>query len=232
MSTHDAFTDLLSEYLDGEDLSSNERARIEAHLAVCEPCRGVLGDLRQIRGRTAALRDVAPGGDLWPGIAERIGAPARGTAQPLPKPRLHRKFTFTMPQLIAAGLALMVVSGAAVWFAILGGSGADFPPLAGQEMRSRTDAIEATPANFADAYYDEAIADLEKVLAEGRSRLDPETVTVLEKNLKAIDEAIDQCRRALESDPANAYLNTHLAQARNRKIALLRRATALANVEG
>jgi hypothetical protein len=57
--------------------------------------------------------------------------------------------------------------------------------------------------------------------------LDPETVRVLEANLMAIDQAIDQCRKALRNDPSNVYLNNHFVESRNRKLALLRRATAL-----
>ena len=50
---------------------------------------------------------------------------------------------------------------------------------------------------------------------------------MLEQNLQTIDGAIEQSRRALEADPANAFLNRHLESARQRKLALLRRATAL-----
>ena len=46
--------------------------------------------------------------------------------------------------------------------------------------------------SFADTHYDAAIADLEKALADNRSRLDPETVRILEENLLAIDVAIAQ----------------------------------------
>jgi hypothetical protein len=53
-------------------------------------------------------------------------------------------------------------------------------------------------------------------------------VRVLEDNLGAIDRAIEQSRQALGADPANLFLNTHLAAARQRKLALLRSATALA----
>jgi hypothetical protein len=70
--------------------------------------------------------------------------------------------------------------------------------------------------------------DLEKTLAAGRSRLDPETVRILEDNLRTIDQAIEQSRRALRADPNNVYLNGHFAASRNRKLALLRRASALA----
>src|SRR4030095_11690145 len=91
--------------------------------------------------------------------------------------------------------------------------------------------VEITPANFSDPHYDEAIADLERALESGRDKLDPETVRVLQDNLDAIDRAIDQCRRALAADPANAYLNSHLADARNRKLALLRRVSALVDAQ-
>jgi hypothetical protein len=83
------------------------------------------------------------------------------------------------------------------------------------------------PANFADAQFDQAVADLEKVLVEQREALDPRTVVVIERNLRVIDEAIRQARSALDADPANTFLNSHLADARRRKLELLRRATAL-----
>ena len=51
---------------------------------------------------------------------------------------------------------------------------------------------------------------------------------MLETNLRSIDQAIEQSRRALAADPANVYLNVHMAAAKKRKLALLRRATALA----
>jgi len=82
-------------------------------------------------------------------------------------------------------------------------------------------------AGVIDAHYDSAVDDLERTLDRGRDRLDPETIRLLEQNLEAIDKAIDQCRRALDADPANTYLNNHLAATRQRKLALLRRATAL-----
>ena len=66
------------------------------------------------------------------------------------------------------------------------------------------------------------------MLEDGRSRLDPETIRILEDNLRTIDQAIEQSRKALRADPANVYLNNHFAASRNRKLALLRRASALA----
>ncbi len=143
-----------------------------------------------------------------------------------------RRFSFTLPQLAAAGIALMVLSGGLVWMARSGDPRADFDPISAHVDAPEGDAPAVRPANFADEHYDEAIADLEQTLEAGRKALDPETIRVLEENLAAIDRAIDQSRRALSADPANVYLNTHLASARQRKLALLRRASALATMGG
>ena len=83
-------------------------------------------------------------------------------------------------------------------------------------------------ANFANAQYDRAVADLERMLRDQRDKLDPRTVVVLERNLAVIDDAIRQAQEALDADPANTFLNSHLADARRRKIELLRRATSIA----
>ncbi len=40
-----------------------------------------------------------------------------------------------------------------------------------------------------------------------------------------------RARKALEADPGNVYLNSHLAATRRRKLELLRQATALAHSE-
>jgi anti-sigma factor RsiW len=224
MATEDLFTDRLSDYLDGEELSATERAAIEAHLATCDACRTTLAELEEVAARASSLPDRAPVGNLWPGVAERL-APSSAVL-PFPRP-LHRRFSFTLPQLVAAGLALMVLSGGLVWVARLGDPRASLPPAVAQVVEHEE--LSAIPrVAFADANYDKAVTDLEKMLEDNRGRLDPQTVQILEDNLHTIDQAIEQARKALRADPANVYLNGHFAASRNRKLALLRRASALA----
>jgi hypothetical protein len=134
----------------------------------------------------------------------------------------------TIPQasLAAAGIALAAVSGGSVWLlrpAALG-------PLAVQP----TPAVPATPVlpvatggTRATGSYDAAVADLERILQDGRGRLDSTTVRVLEQNLAVIDAAIAQARRAVAADSANLYLNSHLAETMRRKLELLRQAASL-----
>ena len=139
---------------------------------------------------------------------------------------MRRRFSFTLPQLVAAGLALMVLSGGTVWLARQGGSRTDFEPISAQ-VEPEPSATPIRPAAVADVDYDVAVADLQRTIEAGRGRLDPETIRVLETNLQAIDRAIAQCRQALERDPSSVYLNTHLADAQRRKLTLLRRVSAL-----
>lgn len=215
----DTWTDRLSEYLDGE-LAPDERAALDAHLAACGDCAATLAELRAVVDRAGALVPRAPDADLWPGVAKRIDAP------PAVVPfltRTRRRVSFTVPQLVAAGLALMVMSGGGVWVLNHGGRATDLPPV---ETAPQNGVV---PASFGDPRYDEAIADLQQTLQDGRGQLDPQTVQVLEANLGAIDKAIEQCREALAADPGNLYLHNHLADARQRKLALLRRAAALVN---
>ncbi len=177
--------------------------------------------------------DSGPAVDLWPALEDRLSAGRRVLPFAAGEPR---RFSFTLPQLVAAGLALMVLSGGLVWLSRIDDERTNLPPVAAQ---SAPDAVQPEPADerpltvsFADTHYDAAIADLEKALADNRSRLDPETVRILEENLLAIDVAIAQSRKALRADPANVYLNNHFVEYRNRKLALLRRASALAMAQG
>jgi hypothetical protein len=132
-----------------------------------------------------------------------------------------------LPQLAAAAVALMTLSGGAVWLMESRGS-----PSSG--VASAPASAGAPPAinasrNAAQSYT-AAVADLERVLAQGRGRLDSTTVRVIEENLAVIDQAIAQAQRALLADPANLYLNTHLAETMRRKLDLLRQAATLVPV--
>jgi anti-sigma factor RsiW len=217
----DQWTDRLSEYLD-EELSPAEKVQLEAHLTGCAACRTVLEELRAVTAKAASLAPTPPANDLWPGIEARLDG--RATIMPF-RERAARRFSFTMPQLVAAAAALMLLSGGSVWLAQYGGDTTSLRPVAATDGADPAAGI--APVSVVDPRYEQAIHDLQQTLDAGRSQLDPETVKILESNLTAIDRAIDQSRRALDADPANVYLHSHLAEARQRKLALLRRASAL-----
>ena len=176
----------------------------------------------------AGLKEEAPAKDLWPGIESRL-APALATTH------TDRIVTLSWSQLAIAASLLVAVSVGLTWQVAHRPVAA---PDAGQVVvQAESEPVGAAagqvqPANFADKQYDAAVTDLEKILREERDRLDPRTVMVIERNLDTIDDAIKQAREALDSDPANPYLNSHLADARRRKLELLRRAASLASTSG
>ncbi|HEX2250183.1 MAG TPA: zf-HC2 domain-containing protein [Gemmatimonadales bacterium] len=230
--TTDRWTNRLSEYLDG-DLSENEQTALELHLQTCADCTSVLADLRRVVHRARSLRELAPPHDLWPAIANRIGATRTQANEPIDltfRRKIRRRWAFTLPQLAAAGIALMMMSGGAVWLLRTGDTRATTPVPAIGVSPSESPAVTVAMRPNASESYAAAVADLERVLAEGRGRLDSTTVRVIEQNLAAIDRAIAEAQRALESDSANLYLNSHLAETMRRKLDLLRRAAALVPV--
>ncbi|HET6779216.1 MAG TPA: zf-HC2 domain-containing protein, partial [Gemmatimonadales bacterium] len=152
---NDRWMERLSEYLDDE-LTPIEKAAIESHLETCRDCSAVLGDLRRVVDRARHLDDRVPGQDLWPGLAKRIGAtPAR--------PRvIGRKWSFSVPQLAAAAVALMTLSGGTVWLIQSPGSTAGNVPLAAVDSPAVTPVAVNAGHNAAQSYA-AAVADLERV---------------------------------------------------------------------
>jgi len=242
VTTH--WMDRLSDYLDG-DMSAADHAACDAHLAACEACRDVLGELQMVIMTARADTDRGPVTDLWPAVLRQIthvpaDAGARGVVRDFAAPdlasaRSSRQFVFTLPQLALAASLLIAVSAGVAYLA----AGRALSPPAGQETPIQAFAEPVMPAsadvaraNFADAQYDEAVADLEKILADLRDELNPQTVMVIERNLASIDQAIREARAALDADPANTFLNSHLADARRKKLDLLRRATMIHSSAG
>lgn len=167
-------------------------------------------------------REEMPARDLWSGIQSRIAdKPAKKVSG----------ITFTLPQLALAASLLIAVASGLTW-TVSHPQAPKEQVIQAYGMPEDDNGGQIVKANFADAQYNAAVSDLERVLRDDRDRLDPRTVVIIEKNLKAIDDAINEARMALDNDPANPYLNSHLADARQRKLDLLRHAASLASAGG
>ena len=213
---NDQWITRLSEYIDGE-LDSTEQAALEAHLATCGQCYAALADLREVVARAKSLKDREPAKDLWAGIRAGL-TPARAADRPAVRPS-GRRLSFSVPQLLAASIALVLLSGGGVWLALPQRSTGQAEE---QRPRPRIDPIGWTQST------DVAIAELQVALDQNEKRLDTATVRIVRKNLAVIDRAISEARMALRNDPGNAYLNLHLANTMRRKVDLLRRVNDMA----
>lgn len=222
--------DALSAYIDDE-LDGAERAGVAAHLAACASCTAIAEQLTALRDRAAALATVedVPSPALWTGIAARLEPrldAVQATAAVVPWYR--RRFSIGVPELALAATLFAGISAALLWRQAPAQAPAVGPaPVVAEAEPTESPRDMVSMASFADAQFDAAVQDLERVLREQRDRLNPRTVMVLERNLGVIDQAITEAREALAADPANALLNAHLAEARRRKLDLLRRAAEI-----
>jgi hypothetical protein len=242
----DQFTEELSPYLDGE-LDDLRRVRLEAHLADCAECAAVLADLRAIVAAAPEYAGREPERDLWAAIEAGYEADRRTGGQaerenviPFRRSAVPPVRRFSLPQLLAASIAMAVLGAGSAWLALRQrGAPAPAPatvavlpsaPPSGSSDTTRPSVLPsfrpsvraASAADLSDAGYDRAVRDLERVLHDGRSRLDSTTVATIEQSLHKIDTAIAEARTAIQRDPANAYLRRQIVANMRRKVDLLR----------
>ena len=239
----DRFRDRLSEYIDGH-LGVEEEVLIERHLERCEDCARTLAELEAVVDRAASLGAREPAEDLWPGIAERIGARAAGPAGGMPdtsdaptrRRTPARRNSHFAPQL-AAGIALVWLSAALVWTAVArddaGGDtgnagtspGLGAPSLLPPAVRS-VSTLEDGGSSAEE--YARLISELERVLFDSERPLPPETVARIRRALVTIDRAIEDARAALLELPDDPYIQEHMENTMRRKSEFLAQAVQLA----
>ena len=259
--------ELFLDYFEGE-LDAPRREQVDAHVAQCARCQGIVRDFEMIQREAKALPDIAPSRDLWSGIESRIASPVVSIA-----PRRERAPMSRRVMGLAAA-ALVIVSSGVTYLATRGSmmdrgtvriaeSPRETPDLsANQEVPAaapspaepaatgsqsetaepaqtkpapsvKRPAVTLRSANTSLASSKAAptaselalapeIAALQVTLRQRRSQLDPETVKVVEDNLKLIDLAVEQAKAALRKDPASGFLNEQLDGALQKKVELLR----------
>lgn len=236
---HDSWIEQMSDHIDGT-LSDADARELAAHLEACADCRSIEEDLRAVVLAAHAAPVQEPERDLWSGIAARIGgsvpggtsAADEGASRLVPGRsaadgrETMRRFSFSMPQLAAAAVFLMAISGTAVWLVT---DSTNSPEVStGTIVQSAGDAPRSTravstvapPADYADD-----VAALELALEQNSAELDPATIDVIQRSLEAINDAIADARAALAADPGNPYLHRQLDNTMRKKIDVLRRAT-------
>ena len=132
---------------------------------------------------------IEPPTDLWPAIDAAIQRPRRK----------HRSW----PLALAAGLAVATVSAMLTWTVMRGPTAAPPAELAGSLPQPVTAVSFAPPQKPA---YLKTRAAVEQTFRERLKLLSPASRTTIEANLKIIQDANGEIRRALEADPASPLL--------------------------
>ena len=214
---------LLDDLLDG-DLPEGQRRKVEDHLKGCAGCRTSEARLRALLARVGALpRSLAPARDPWPGIVSRI------TAGEVIEHDFAGRGRRWYPLAAAAAAAAVLILAVSLVTAV----------LVGRERASRVAvnperpdaAVGVTPASLELAQvqvtYAAARQQLLAALKARKGSLSPQTLAVVEENLKIIDKAVGEMQAALARDPGNRELPMLLVTAYRQEIDLLRRVTQL-----
>jgi hypothetical protein len=227
-----AFEAVLPDYLDGtlaDDGAAGAQAR--AHIVSCESCRALLRDMERIRSRAASLPTLQPSRDLWAGIDARIQSmPQDATpVRPITSRWMSQRW-YGAP--LARAAVLVIATASATLFASRhwSSTSAQHGSLSTPATTAVTTAVtntgvstvSNTAARTSEFIYDQQISAMRQILDSRRSRLDPKTVAIIEKNLRVIDTAIAESRTALARDPANRFLAGQLDASLNTKLELLR----------
>jgi hypothetical protein len=216
------FETMLDAYVDNE-LSAEERLRVERHLSDCPDCRAAVSEVRSLMDRAAELpRGIPPRRDLFPEIRARIEEHHAGSVGREKAPRARRVRWIGL----AASLLIVAIAGStALW---LRDGTSSLPPVAtleGEALPAASGGDESIDAAIHE--YVEAADLLLAAIDERQSRLSPETRKVLEKNLAIIDQAIEEVRLLLEADPSSRDNTVLLRAMHEQKVQFLRRVSRL-----
>ncbi len=209
----------------------------ERHRASCGACAGAWADLERISAEARALPVLTPSRDLWGGIEARItDAPQRDLER--------RRRIATIARLATAASLLVAATATITWNLATRAAGAANPlqfateaatasapqPDLGVAFGTPTSAageVQQASLDNTTRAMDREIAELQALVDDRRESFDPRTIAVLEANLRMIDAAIDESRKALAADPASRFLAAQYTRAYTSKLTLLRGAVTL-----
>ncbi len=236
--------DLLARHAE-EGTAAAESGPLEAHLASCAECREEVAWIRRLRSEAAELpRAVEPSRDLFPAIRARIALgtaeqPERGAGRVVGRAAGR----WSPIRLAAAAVVLVALSSAITLQLARSGADIEAPGITAgtEESAAGTPDGSGTASGgtrFAssgeeavgviEAAWAPTLRELESALVEGRERLQPETLEVIESNLRIIDRAIREAREALAADPASQGAARSLNGMLETRAQVLRQVTLLA----
>jgi anti-sigma factor RsiW len=230
----DKCQDLISDFLDGA-LSHEDQATLNSHLEECLGCADVRNDLQSIVGFCRANRGVytAPPNEkaLWQRIRNVIEAGASPLAAgPAALVRrspwrnwVGRSWELSLPQLLASAAAIVLVVSLSTAVALRryqsgGGVAAEAKAPSGPES-----------LRLAAATVRERVSQQQQLISYWNQRVDfnkarwsPQMRETFDRNLKVIDQAVNDSFDALSQNPHDEVSEEMLNAALNEKLSLLK----------
>jgi anti-sigma factor RsiW len=224
--------DTLDRLLTGR-VSPAERAAVTEHLERCDACRGVAADVRAIQEAARQLDGGGAPDRVWTRLANRLELDPEFQRARAADAAARRGRSATLPWRWVATAALLVLVISASLLVMRRSLDGPAAPPTGAEAGNVTPStlVEAVEVELDKAaqHYENAIAGLEQIADASDSPIDPVLMATLRENLQVIDQAIDDSRQALRSEPDSRIAQESLFDAFRRKVALLQDTIALMN---
>jgi anti-sigma factor RsiW len=203
-------------------LDAADRARVDAHLAVCRDCAtdvarltALMNRIDESRRAAAALTVELQG--MWPEIRQQI---ERKKVIALAEPAATTwRWRRVDPWVIGVAASVAAITALTVIQVV--------PPIVRSVGTSSVNAVAAdSTLRFASdsiqSYREEADRLLDELQLQ-RARLAPGTRAAIDDDLKTVDLAIAELQAAVERDPRNPTLFTLLASSYRQKIDVLKK---------
>jgi hypothetical protein len=210
----------ISPLIDGE-LSAEDAAALQAHLAGCDACSWFRQDLDRVRRAAASLGPINPPDHVWLHVAGQTRLESPGALTPR-RPAAQRG---AVAQWLGIAAALIVVT---IGTYFVGSTTSSAPPGSNPPKTASVETV-AEELNLAMQHYERAITELETLAQSGSSALDPAMATMLSQNIKTINAAISESRTALVQNPGNGPARDSLFEALRRKVVVLQATVNLMN---
>ena len=220
------YSEAIAEFVDGA-LDPARQRELERHVEGCAACRSLVADLKSIQAAAFTLdrRELPP--HILPALKARL------EREPLPAAR-GRLLAFPHSRAatvawIAAAAALLLITTAGIWSVLQSPHQRDEQQT--QATASQDPSVESVQLELQEAtrHYETAIQQLEQIAKSDKNALDPQVAAVFQKNMQVIDQAIDESRAALRTQPASADVQEGLFDAMRSKVALLQQTVELIN---
>ena len=226
--------DLISDFLDGA-LSHEDKSTLSAHLEECLACADVRNDLQSIVGfcRTNRGEYAAPPNEnaLWLRIRNMIET-GESTAAAAPSPArskfwsnwVGRSWELSFPQLLASAAAIVLVVSLSTIVGLR-------RYQSGASAKAKNTLVDAS-LNVANVR--ERVSQQEQMISYWNQRVEfnkarwsPQMRETFDRNLKVIDQAVNDSIEALGQDPNDDFSKEMLNSALNDKLSLLEKFAAL-----
>lgn len=206
----------ISEYIDNS-LDAKQRLLLERHLEGCPDCQQLLNDFQEITEKAKGLEKLTPSPRSWNEIKAKLETEPEEIMTFRSQRRKGFKSIFHQPQFkyaLVSILALAVIIGTAtVGLRIWKGKGV----MGRDDMRKYT----LAKLEEAECHYKLAIKALEEAVLAQEGNVDPQIVSVFQKNLEIVDSSIMTCQQAVQKEPENLEVRNYLLATYMEKVDLL-----------